>query len=411
MPDRDVVIVGAGPAGISAALSLKDKGIRSLLIDRSDAVAASWRDRYDRLRLNTGRQFSHLPGRRYPKGTPTYPTRDQVVAHLDRHARDDGIELWLSTTVERIDRHRPGWRLTTSNGNLDARIVVVATGYEHTPFIPNWPGIFSGELLHSNRYRNATPYAHKRVLVVGSGSSGMEIAHDLTTGAVTKVWLSVRTPPNIMPRRGPAGMPNDVVSVPLFHLPARIADRISAAARHRAFGDLKEFGLPLPTEGPFTKAHRLRVAPTVVDRAVIDVVRDGSVEVVGAVVALEGAKVALADGARIQPDVMICATGYRPGLHPLVGHLGVLTPDGVPRRLSPLPAADGLYFHGLLSRPALIGYLAKQSRKLAKRISQDCPPPYCLSRAAALAEMPPGDGIASLTPHEGKHVIRNHRLG
>jgi cation diffusion facilitator CzcD-associated flavoprotein CzcO len=389
MPERGVVIIGAGPAGISAALSLKDKGIPPLLVDRADAVAASWRGRYDRLKLNTGRQFSHLPGRRYPKGTPVYPTRDQVVAHLDRHAREHGIDLRLNTTVERIDRHCPGWRLTTSNGDLDARVVVVATGYEHTPFTPDWPGIFRGELLHSSRYRSPAPYAHKRVLVVGSGSSGMEIAHDLTTGAATKVWLSVRTPPNIMPRSGPAGLPNDVVTIPLFRLPPRIADRICAAARRRAFGDLEDFGLPVPDEGPFAKAHRLHAAPTVIDPDVVGAVRDGSIEVVGAVVALEGANVVLADGNRIQPDVMICATGYRPGLHPLVGHLEVLAPDGVPVRLSPLPAADGLYFHGLLSRPALIGYVAKQSRKLAKRISQGRPPPYCLCQSAARAEMPP----------------------
>ncbi|WP_040830056.1 flavin-containing monooxygenase [Nocardia jiangxiensis] len=371
MPDRTVVIIGAGPAGISVALSLKDKGIRPLLVDRANAVAASWRSRYDRLRLNTGRQFSHLPGRRYPKGTAVYPTRDQVVAHLDRHAHEDGIELRLNTTVERIDHHSSGWRLTTSNGNLDARHVVVATGYQHTPFIPNWPGNFTGELVHSQGYRDPAPYAHKRVLVIGAGSSGMEIAHDLTTGAATKVWLSVRTPPNILPRKGPLGLPNDVLSIPFFHLRSQIADRISVAARHRAFGNLEEFGLPVPDEGPFAKARRLHVAPTVVDPEVIDAVRDGSVEVVGGVSALEGAQTVLADGARIQPDVMICATGYRPGLHPLVGHLEVLTPDGVPVVLSPSPAVDGLYFHGLESRPALMGYSAEQSRKLARRISHD----------------------------------------
>lgn len=387
MPEP-VVIIGAGPAGISAALSLKDKGVRPLLVDRADAVAASWRGRYDRLRLNTGRQFSHLPGRRYPEGTAVYPTRDQVIAHLDRHAHEDGIDLHLNTAVERIDQHRAGWRLTTSNGDLDARHVVVATGYLHTPFIPNWPGVFGGELLHAASYRDPARYAHMRVLVVGSGSSGMEIAHDLTTGAAAKVWLSVRTPPNILPRNGPAGLPNDVLSIPLFHLPSRMADLIAAAARRRAFGDLKEFGLPLPQEGPFDRAHRLHAAPTVVDPEVIDAVRDGSIEVVGAVSALEGAQVALVGGARIQPDVMICATGYGPGLDPLVGHLGVLTPDGEPVMLAPSAAAEGLYFHGLLSRPALIGYLAKQSRKLAKRISQDRRPPYCLSRAAAPAEMP-----------------------
>lgn len=385
MPYRPVVIVGAGPAGISAALSPKDKGIRSSVVDGADAVAASWRCRYDRLRLNTGRQFSHLPGRRYPNGTPVYPTRDQVVAHLDRHAREDGIELLLNTTVQHVDPHCLGWRLTTSNGDLDTRIVIVATGYDRTPFIPNWPGTFSGELLHSSRYQNPVPYAHRRVLVVGSGSSGMEIAHDLTTGAATKMWLSLRTPPNIMPRTGPAGMPNDVLSILLFHLPPRIADRIAAAARQHAFGDLDEFGLPVPDEGPFAKAHRLRAAPTVVDPEVVDAVRDGSVEVVGAVSELEGANVALADGTRIQPDVMICATGYRPGLHPLVGHLGVLTPDYVPLAQAPLPAADCLYFHGLLRRPALLGYVAKQSRKLAKHVSQGSSPPYRIPLARGVA--------------------------
>lgn len=370
--DRAVVVIGAGPAGISAALSLKDNRIRPLLIDRADAVAASWRGRYDRLRLNTGRQVSHLPGRPYPKGTPVFPTRDQVVAHLDRHAREDGIDLRLGTTVERIDRRTVGWRLTTSNGDLDARHVVVATGYQHTPLIPHWPGTFSGELVHSSSYRDPARYAHKRVLVVGSGSSGMEIAHDLTAGGAAKVWLSVRTPPNILPRKGPGGLPNDVLSIPLFCMPSRISDPIAVAARRLAFGDLKELGLPVPREGPFARAHRLHVAPTVIDREVIDAVRDGSIEVVGAVSALEGAKAALADGARIQPDVMICATGYGPGLDPLVGHLRVLTPDGLPVMLAPSPAADGLYFHGLLSRPALIGYLARQSRTLAKRISHDC---------------------------------------
>jgi hypothetical protein len=371
MRDCGVVIIGAGPAGISTALSLKDRGIRPLLVDRADEVAASWRNRYDRLKLNTGRQFSHLPGRPYPKGTPVFPARDDVVEHLDRHAHEDGIELRLGTTVTRIDRHPSGWRLITSGGDLDARHVVVATGYQHTPRIPDWPGRFTGELLHSSGYRNSAPYADKRVLVVGSGSSGMEIAHDLSRGGAAKTWLSVRTPPNIMPRTGPAGLPNDVLSIPLFHLPPRLSDRIAAAARQRAFGNLDQFGLPIPREGPFARAHRLHVAPTIVDPEVIDAVRDGSVAVVGAVTALDGGSVVLDDGARINPDVVICATGYRPGLIPLVGHLDVLTPHGVPVKASPSPAAAGLYFHGLSSRPSLIGYVARRSRTLAKHIAQE----------------------------------------
>jgi cation diffusion facilitator CzcD-associated flavoprotein CzcO len=129
------------------------------LIDRSDHVGSSWRGRYDRLKLNTGRPFSHLPNRPYPKGTAMFPTRDDVVAHLDRHARESGIELRLATEVTRIDRQATSWRLETSTGGINARQVVVAIGNQHTARIPEWPGAdgFTGELLHSSEYRTRTP--------------------------------------------------------------------------------------------------------------------------------------------------------------------------------------------------------------------------------------------------------------
>jgi cation diffusion facilitator CzcD-associated flavoprotein CzcO len=103
MSQHDVAVIGAGPAGVSVALSLRDRGVYPLLIDRANEVGSSWRGRYDSLKLNTGRPFSHLPNRPYPKGTGMFPTRDEVVDHLDRHAREDGIELRLGTEVKRID--------------------------------------------------------------------------------------------------------------------------------------------------------------------------------------------------------------------------------------------------------------------------------------------------------------------
>ncbi len=334
-------------------------------------MAASWRSRYDRLKLNTGRQFSHLPGRRYPKGTPVFPTRDQVVEHLDRHAREDGVDLRLYTAVERIDPVARGWRLTTSTGDIDARQVIVATGHQNIPVVPDLLGSFTGETLHSSEYRNAKPFEGMRVLVIGTGASGMEIAHDLTTGDVAKVYLSVRTPPNILRRSGPAGLPGDILAVPLYHLPPRLADRIANTVRRKIFGDLSEYGLPIPVEGPFTRAHRSDVAPTLVDPEVIDAVRNGAIEVVGPPTEFEGNTAVLADGRRLTIDAVVCATGYRPGLERFVGHLGVLTPDGSPIAAAPAAAADGLYFHGIVSRPALIGYVGKQSRRLAKRIAEE----------------------------------------
>jgi len=365
-----VVIVGAGPAGIAAALSLRDRGVEPLVVERTDRVASSWCTRYDRLRLNTGRQFSHLPRRRFPKGTPTFPTRDQFIDHLQQHARD--LKIRPGCTVHRIESRQGGWRLKTSAGDIDTRQVIVATGYEHTPYIPTWPGAqrFTGEILHSSDYRNPSRYAGKQVLVVGPGSSGMEIAHDLAVGGAAKVWLAARTPPNIIVRNGPLGLPGDAIGTPLYHLPPLIADRIARIARLRSIGDLTHYGLPIPRDGTFTRLHRSGKAPAIIDLDVIDAVRNGFVEVVKAPASIDHDSVWLSDGVQLRPQVVICATGYLCGLEPLVGHLGVLNEQGAPiadgRAL-----AEGLRFLGFLSRPSLIGYVGKRSKRIAKEIADE----------------------------------------
>jgi thioredoxin reductase len=373
MSKHDVVVIGAGPAGVAMSLSLRDRGIRPLLIDRADEVGSAWRSRYDALKLNTGRPFSHLPNRRYPKGTPMYPRRDEIVAHLERHANDDGIELRLGAAVDRIDPRPGGWLLTSSSGDIEARQVVVATGLQSVPVLPDLPGgdAFAGEMLHSSAYRNPAPYKGKQVLIVGPGSSGMEIAHDLATHGAAKVWLAVRTPPNIMLRLGPGGLPGDVIAVPLYHAPIRIADAISRKARLANLGDLSEFGLPIPTEGPFARLARERKVPTLFDMEVIDAVKDGSIEVVRAVKGFDGGTARLEDGTALEVDAVICATGYRPGLEPLVGHLGVLDETGIPTVTGEKAAAEGLRFLGFSSRPIVMGYVARQSKRVARRIARE----------------------------------------
>jgi cation diffusion facilitator CzcD-associated flavoprotein CzcO len=369
----DIAVIGAGPAGVSVALSLRDRGLRPLLIDRADQVGSSWRSRYDRLKLNTGRPFSHLPNRRYPKGTAMFPTRDDVVAHLDRHAREAGIELRLGTEVTRIDRQGAGWRLETSTGDIAARQVVVAVGNQHTGRIPDWPGAddFTGAMLHSSEYRNPHPYQGKNVLVVGSGSSGMEIAHDLATGGAGNVWLAVRTPPNILLRSLPGGLPGDLISLPMYRLPVRVADAIGRRARLANLSDLSEFGLPIPDEGVFSKVKRLEQVPSLVDMDVIDAVRDGSIEIVTTVQSFDRDKVVLVDGSRLDPHAVVLATGYVRGLEPLVGHLGVLDAKGKPVSWGVRPAAKGLRFIGYDVRPSLIGHMAKQSKRMAKRMARE----------------------------------------
>lgn len=314
-----------------------------------------------------------MPSRPYPQGTSIFPTRDQVVEHLDRHAHEDGIRLRLNTSVKRIDRHDRGWRLSTSSGYIDARQVVVATGYEHTPNVPEWPGIegFHGDLLHSSAYRNPEPFVGQNVLVVGAGSSAMEIVHDVAAGGAAKAWLAVRTSPSIMMRRLPGGLPSDLIADPLYDAPTWLADGLSRIARRVDPGDLSEFGLPTPKEGVFAWGKRLGRAPVIVDREVVKAIRARTFEVVPTIEAFDGSSVVLLDGRRLEPDSIICATGYRRGLEPLVGHLGVLDERGLPRAAGEVPADAGLRFVGFLSRPGLIAFVSKQSRNVARAVARE----------------------------------------
>ncbi|MGH3366495.1 MAG: flavin-containing monooxygenase [Nocardioidaceae bacterium] len=370
MSASDVVVVGAGPAGLGVALAAQDRGLRPLVVDRADQVGSAWRRRYDRLRLNTCRPLSHLPSRRFPPGTPMFPTRDQLVAHLQGSADDAGLDLRLGTDVERVDRVGDAWSLTTSSETLRASQVVVATGYEAVPHVPAWPGreLFTGELLHAAGYRNAEPFRGRSVLVVGAGCSGMEVAHDLAEGGAAEVWLAVRTPPNILLRASPGPVPSDAVGVALLHLPVRVADAVTRVGQRLDTGDLAEFGLPFPEEGVFSRVRRHAGEPTIVDPEMVAAIKSRAFTAVAAVEELDRTGVRLADGSRLEPDAIVCATGYRRGLEPLVGHLGLLDAHGVPKVLAPSPAGPGLWFVGFVPRPGALGALRKEARRTARAL-------------------------------------------
>jgi cation diffusion facilitator CzcD-associated flavoprotein CzcO len=371
--ERDVVVIGAGPAGLSAALELERVGVRPLVLDQAKDVAAAWRRRYDRLRLNTPAAHSHLPGRRFPKGTPTFPTRDQLVEHLEQGSCSAGIDLELGTRVDRVAHHEQGWIVDTSRGEVRTREVVVATGYEHTPWIPAWKGRdeFAGRLLHSSEYKNPALFRDQQVLVVGPGCSGMEIAYDLAEGGSAKVWLSVRTPPNIFLREGPGGLPGDYIAGVFVRLPVRMADALAGFARRMKLGDLTDHGLPIPDEGVFARFHRLGVTPAVIDPEVIDAIKTRRIEIVSGTESVDRTGARFVGGGRVEPDAIICATGYTRGLESLVGHLDVLDERGIPRMLGGKPAAEGLRFIGYTPHPGQLGYIAKEARRAAKAIASE----------------------------------------
>jgi hypothetical protein len=195
----------------------------------------------------------------------------------------------------------------------------------------------------------------------------MEIAYDLATGGAGRVRMAVRTPPNILVRM-PIG---PLLARGLARLPSERADAILRKVRLKELGDLTEYGLPIPEEGVISRLKRLRVAPSIVDKEWIEAIKDGRVEVVAGVESFDGAGVHLADGTRIEPDAVVAATGYRRGLEPLVGHLGVLDERGTPLVHQGEAAADGLRFVGYLPRPAMLGYLGGEARVAARGIARE----------------------------------------
>jgi putative flavoprotein involved in K+ transport len=375
-------VVGAGPAGLAAAAELRRRRLSVVVLEQADAIGASWRGRYDRLRLNSSRPFSKLPRARYARGVGVFPSRDEMVGYLEDYAARNQLDVRLGTRVERIDADGGSWVVRTSAGDLRADQVIVAGGYAHTPFVPEWPGrdSFEGVLIHAAQYRNTEPFRGADVLVVGPGCSGAEIAHELAVDGAARVRLAVRTPPNII-LRSPIG---PLLARAMLRLPQRWADAVQRFVRRREIGDLTEYGLPVPEEGVFSRLKRLGVAPMIVDEDVIESIKECRIEIVAGVESLDETDVKLADGTRIEPHAVIAATGYRCGLEIVVGHLEVLDERGVPRVVDG-EAAPGLRFVGYDPRPAQIGYMAGEAKRAAKAIARARAAARRRHAAAALA--------------------------
>ncbi len=340
------VIVGAGPAGLAAAGCLKQRGIDALVLEAGPALGTSWRNHYDRLHLHTVKEESHLPGLPFGDELPRYVSRADFLAYLEAYAARFQIAPRTGEAVRRVaPAGDGGFAVESASGVHRAHAVVVATGFSRRPNPERLPQqeSFRGALLHSAAYRNGAPFAGQRVLVVGAGNTGAEIALDLVEHGAAPT-LAVRAPINVVPR-DLLGMPIQLTSIRLARAPLAVADAVGRLGAWLAFGNLTRLGFPRPAMGPVSAIAKRRRIP-LIDVGTITAVKRGRIAVKPGVARLTQAGAVFADDTTADFDAIVLATGFRPALEEFLNVPDVLADDGVPRDWRGGGACPNLFFVG-----------------------------------------------------------------
>jgi cation diffusion facilitator CzcD-associated flavoprotein CzcO len=347
----DAIVVGAGPAGLATAAALRARGLDAAILEKSDVVGSVWRRHYDRLHLHTDRARSGLPGLAMPKAYGRYPSRAQMIEYLEAYAAKFELKPVFNAAVSVVRRDGPVWRAEAGQASWRAPAVVIATGWADYPYAPSWPRMetFGGPILHSSAYRNPAPFAGKRVLVVGYGNSGAEIALDLAEAGID-VTLSVRSAVNIVPREL-FGLPILVFPTAEQWLPPRAADFLNAPAIRFSIGSLAAAGLTKARKGPLqTIAEDGR--PPLIDVGTLAAIRAGRIKVRGDLASFTANGVAFTRSSAELFDAVILATGFRPDLRPLLPDAkAVLNQPGVPLVSGRATSEPGLFFCGAIVSP------------------------------------------------------------
>ncbi len=383
------IVIGSGLSGLAAARELAQRGIAVTILDAADRVADPWRARHPQLRLNIHRHFAHLPGLPMSRRDGIFVRRDTVVDYLERYAAGLAVPIHFGAEVTRLEKTGDDWLVATATRDFACAHVIIATGRDRVPYIPDWPGrdTFSGELLHAASVGDLARFDGRRVLVVGAGNSGSDVLNHLARQRPAEVRVAVRHGPAVVPTRV-FGFPLHRLARVFAALPAGMLDGAFRLTQRLFLGDLARYGLNSHPDGGGTRLVRDGIA-FAIDDGFVAALRKGRFSVVGEVLGFERESVILGNGDRWAPDVVICATGYRAGLEGLLDGLGVLGHHGQPHH--PQGEADarhpGLWFSGF--RPTFTGYFDAASIA-ARRIANGIEASACAVPTVAPGNAPRG---------------------
>ncbi|MDJ0944070.1 MAG: NAD(P)/FAD-dependent oxidoreductase [Kiloniellales bacterium] len=304
------LVVGAGPAGLAQARAFKRAGIAFDLIERHRDLGGIWdidnpgTPMYRSARFISSKRRSAFLGFPMPAAYPDYPGHGQILPYLKHFAEAEGLadDIAFETRAEWIEPRDDGlWSVRLNRGPPRLyRGVVCANGMTWRPQAPEIPGRFEGELHHAVSYRDPAAFRGRRVLVIGGGNTGCDIACDLTRQAAA-TRLSLRRGYHVVPRHI-LGLPADVFGAALPGLPLRLQQGSSQGLLRLLQG--KRRGWPAPD-------HRLYESHPIINSEILDLVERGAIRVKPDVEAFEGREVRFADGSCAAFDAVLLATGYK----------------------------------------------------------------------------------------------------
>jgi len=346
----DTIVIGGGQAGLAAGYFLARAHQNFSILDGSPQTGTSWRNRWDSLRLFTPQQLNGLPGLPFPGRINSFPTKDEVADYLEHYAEQFDLPVRCNTKVDKLARRDGMYEVSAGPLTFLARNVIVANGPYHVPTTPSFAGELSSSIpqMHSSAYRNPAQVSEDKVLVVGAGNSGTEIALELANHG-RHVWLSGRDVGRL-PING--GIARVFAGKLAWSLMSRVLTVHTPMGR-RARANFLHRGHPL---GRATRA---------------DVARAG-IEMVPRLSGVEAGKPRLDDGRVLPAERILWATGYRPSYNWI--DLPILGDDGYPaHRGGVVTKAPGLYFVGLPFQTAitssLLGGVGRDAEFIVRQIT------------------------------------------